>query len=277
MSRYPRKLLTTAAVAAWLSACGPQVDAENAPVTVDGMGPVTASRVTSDTDAVVQTSSFRTVLYSERDVEVTARMRGVVRAQLAELGDAVAQGAILAMLEDERETASLHSAQAALELARNERIRAIQLRKSEMITQAELDGAVYREKAADAAVRDALVRLGYTRVRAPFAGSVTQRMVRAGQTVNEGDPLFRVTAPRPLRAMLRLPELEARGLAIGQALSLHADDGSAIQTRVARISPAVDPASGTIEVLLDVPAPASLRPGSTVTLELSRTAVKASQ
>ena len=35
-----------------------------------------------------------------------------------------------------------------------------------------------------------------------------------------------------------------------------------------RVSPAVDPASGTIEVLIDVANPRGLRPGSAVTLQL---------
>lgn len=255
-------------------ACGPEVDAEGAPVNLGAI----AKSADAVNEHVVPATEFKTILYSERDAEVTARKDGVVRIQNAELGDAVAQNAVLAVLEDEREVAALQSAQAALELARNEGVRARKLRESQMFTQADLDAAVYKEKAAEAAVRDAEVRLSYTRIRAPFAGRIAQRTVRVGQTVREGDPLFRVTATQPLRAALRLPELDARLLKIGQSVVLHGEDGGSVKAKVARVAPTVDPASGTVEVLLDVPTPGSLRPGSTVSLATARgTAVKAAQ
>jgi RND family efflux transporter MFP subunit len=254
--------------------CGPQVDAQNAPASPSGVGDAMATV----SHAAPEVASFKTILYSERDAEVTARMDGVVRAQHAELGDAVGQNAVLAVLEDEREQAALQSAQAAVDLARSERTRASKLRESEMITQADLDAAIYKEKAAEAALRDAQVELGYTRVRAPFAGRISQRLIRVGQTVRVGDPLFRVTAPQPLRAALRLPELEAIRLKRGQSVALRGEDGSTVNASVARISPTVDAASGTIEVLLDVARPGTLRPGSTVTLATApSTSVKAAQ
>jgi RND family efflux transporter MFP subunit len=138
-----------------------------------------------------------------------------------------------------------------------------------MITQAELDAAVYKEKAAEATARTAQVELGYTRIRAPFRGRVAQRFVRVGQTVRAGDALFRVTAPAPLRAALRIPEQQAGALTAGSVVRLAGEDGGQVEGRVLRISPAVDPASGTIEVLIDVAQPRNLRPGSAVTLQIA--------
>jgi multidrug efflux pump subunit AcrA (membrane-fusion protein) len=88
--------------------------------------------------------------------------------------------------------------------------------------------------------------------------------VRLGEFVEEGQPLYRVTAMRPLRAQIRVPELAARRIARGDPVALRALDGREVQGRVARIAPTIDPASGTVEVLVDVPDPRGLPPGATV-------------
>jgi multidrug efflux pump subunit AcrA (membrane-fusion protein) len=93
---------------------------------------------------------------------------------------------------------------------------------------------------------------------------VTRRFVRLGTYVEEGDPLYRVTALRPLRALVRVPEVAASGIERGHPMVLEALDGTRVAARVARVAPAVDPASGTVDVLLDIPDPGSLRPGSSV-------------
>ena len=269
--------LALVSVSALLVACGQRIEAESTKAS-GAAAPAVSTPALPAVDPEPATPGLKTTLYSEHDAAVTARTEGVIRTVTVELGDRVAEGAVLALLEDEKEMAALQSAQAAAELARSERVRASALRTSEMITQAELDAAVYKEKAAEAAVRTAQVEVGYTRVRAPFSGRVAERSVRVGQTVKQGEPLYRVTAPAPLRAALRVPERELGALAIGSRVSLLAENGSIVTGKVLRISPTVDPASGTIEVLVDVPEPRGLRPGSAVTLQLgSAELVKAAQ
>jgi membrane fusion protein (multidrug efflux system) len=253
-----------------LIACGQRIEADTSPASTAAEPLVKAAP--APLVEAPQLAAFKTTLYSEHDADVTARMEGVIRSIGAELGDGVAAGAVLAQLEDEREAAAFHSAQAALELARAERTRASTLRSSEMITQAELDAAIYKEKAAEAAARTALVELGYTRIRAPFRGRVAQRFVRVGQTVRAGEPLFRVTAPAPLRAALRIPEQQAGVLTVGSTVGLVGENGGRVAGKVLRISPAVDAASGTIEVLVGVAQPRGLRPGSAVSWQLAEAA-----
>ncbi len=207
---------------------------------------------------------FATVLYSEHDAEVSTRIAGVVRSFAVELGDVVRAGQLLAVLHDEQEAAAVESARATLELARIEHSRAAHLGEQQMLSQAEVDRAAYLVRAAEAALKEAQVRLDYTRIRAPFAGVISRRFIRTAQTVEERAPLFRVTALHPLRAQLRISELEARGLRPGQELRLRSPGGEEVRGVIARIAPAVDPVSGTVEVLVNVPTPGGLRPGSSV-------------
>jgi RND family efflux transporter MFP subunit len=214
--------------------------------------------------------TLTSVLYSENDSDVGARSAGVVQRYLVDLGDRVEAGQLLAVLQDEREIAAVSAARAAQELAELEHERARRLMEENVITRAEMDQAVYRLRATQAAAEEAAVRLEYTRIRAPFDGVVTRRYIRVGQGVEERAPLFRVTALRPLRALLRVPEVDAVRVAPGQAIRLRDLEGAEVIGAVARISPAIDPASGTVEVLVEIADPGRLRPGSAVSVDLSR-------
>jgi RND family efflux transporter MFP subunit len=172
------------------------------------------------------------------------------------------------VLADEEEAAAMESARATLDLARLEHERALQLREKNLLSQADLEQAAYRIRATQAMVREAEVRLGYTRIRAPFAGVLSRRFIRVGQSVEKAEPLFRVTALSPLRAQIRVPELQARTLARGQTLRFRSPGGEEVTGSISRIAPAVDPASGTVEVLVSIPSPGGLRPGSAVTVAL---------
>ncbi len=267
------------AVACQLAACGTEVqadgDAVNAVVAAAGSqasegapgrdsAPLETPSVGAREPDPSGAEALYTVLYSERDAEIRARRDGHVRAVAAELGDRVAEAQQLGVLESEEEEAAVESARAALEYERHREGRTRTLAEGDLTTRAELEEATFRLRAAEAALRDAIARLDRTRIRAPFAGLVTRRFVRLGSYVEEGDPLFRITAPRPLRALVRVPEAEAASVERGLRVMLEAVDGTRVGGVVARVAPAVDPASGTVDVLIDVPDPGPLRPGSSV-------------
>jgi RND family efflux transporter MFP subunit len=279
-----------------LLACGPEVRARDVPP-IDGVpanhalaaGTVTttdaayvatqaawpaaeaSSGFASATAAVSGPIVLPVLVYSDLDADVAARTAGVIARISAELGDAVRAGQVLAIMDDGREMARLAAAAAAAERARGEYERMEGLRQSGFATQAELDEARYQLSTSEAALRVAQVELEYTRVLAPFAGVVTRRHTGMGRPVREGEPLFRVTALQPLKAVARLPERDARGLRRGTVAALLDDAGVEIRAIISRIAPAVEPGSGTVEVLFDVPRPGTLLPGSSATVRLDRT------
>jgi membrane fusion protein, multidrug efflux system len=256
----PCTLTLIAFAAALLAGCSHEVATDDAlPMTAGLLALPTA-------DANPVEPVLASVLYSERDAEMRARARGVVIEVIAELGDPVEAGQILARLDDGEQRAALAVAEATLELARLEHGRIMALREADVIEPAEADRATYRLRTAEAERDRASALLEYTRIRAPFDGVVARRFIRLGEMVDEGSPLFRVTAPRPLRVRIMVPEDRALALRVGQQARLLGAAGVAPAT-IARISPAVDPASGSLEALLDVPRPGPLRPGSAVRVE----------
>lgn len=124
---------------------------------------------------------------------------------------------------------------------------------------------------ARAAVAAAEAQLELTRVTAPAAGTVLARSVEPGDAVLPGQALLELSldGPTELVAFPReenLPELRPGAPALASADAFPMDTFPA---RVAWISPAVDPAQGTVEVRLAVPDPPPyLRADMTVSINV---------
>jgi multidrug efflux pump subunit AcrA (membrane-fusion protein) len=96
--------------------------------------------------------------------------------------------------------------------------------------------------------------------------------VREGQNVAKGDRLFWVTAESPLLMRFTLPEKMFGHVRAGQTFEITSADvaGEKHTARVKEISPVVDPASGTFEVLVElVGERGSFRPGMTAEVHLN--------
>jgi RND family efflux transporter MFP subunit len=260
--------------------CGPEVSADDvadaahrpqsAPVQAPEAGATILETGLNTPSEPLASVEGTAILYSDLDAEVAPQMNGVVTVVAVDLGDAVQTGQMLAGLDDRRQVARVSSATAARDLAQAEFTRAQSLLESGFVTRAEYDGARYRLGMVEAALLEAEVELAHTRIAAPFAGVVTRRMTGVGRAVTEGEALFRITTLQPLRALVRLPEVDAHSIRIGSAALLVGDDGAGVPAVVARVSPAVDPGSGTVEVLLAVPRPGLLRPGSAAVAQFPR-------
>ncbi len=134
--------------------------------------------------------------------------------------------------------------------------------------------ARFREEAAaaDADLSSANLQLEQSRIVAPFAGVVGRSTVRPAQEVKPGDVLFWITAEAPLQVLFTVPETAMGAFTKGKPLELTTADYPALhqQGRIARVSPVVDPASGSIQVIGAVVHPSPLlKPGMTMQVRLA--------
>jgi membrane fusion protein (multidrug efflux system) len=135
-----------------------------------------------------------------RDVEIRARVSGILEKRTYEEGDPVKAGAVLFRIDPqpyrialEEARAQLDQARAALEQAEREAKRLEGLAKERAISQREYDTAVSTAKSSGAAVnvaraqvRSAELNLSYTTVTAPISG-ITGRALRSeGSLVSAG-------------------------------------------------------------------------------------------
>jgi HlyD family secretion protein len=108
-------------------------------------------------------------------------------------------------------------------------------------------------------------------VVAGVSGVLAEMPLEEGQWVRPGDYLARVVQPGRLRAELRIPETQARDVAIGQRAWIDTRNDT-IPGRVVRIDPAVQSGSVMVDVRLEGALPKEARPDLSVdgTIELER-------
>jgi HlyD family secretion protein len=108
-------------------------------------------------------------------------------------------------------------------------------------------------------------------VRSPQAGVLQELPVELGQWVNSGATLAKVVQPGTLKAVLRIPETQAKDIAVGQPASIDTRNG-VVPGRVTRIDPAAQNGTVTVDVALTGPLPRGARPDMSVdgTVDLER-------
>jgi HlyD family secretion protein len=111
------------------------------------------------------------------------------------------------------------------------------------------------------------------KVRAGIDGVLQQLPVEEGQQVQQGMNLARVAQPDNLIAELRIPETQARDVALGQKVEVDTRNGI-VEGAVLRIDPAVQGGSVQVDVELTGPMPRGARPDLSVdgTIEIERLA-----
>jgi HlyD family secretion protein len=109
------------------------------------------------------------------------------------------------------------------------------------------------------------------RVRAGIEGVLQLVPVEVGQQVTPGTNLARVARPDRLKAVIRVPETQARDVVPGQKAVVDTRNG-VVEARVVRVDPAVQNGTVTVDLTLLGELPRGARPDLTVdgTIELER-------
>ena len=258
--------------------------------------PATANPPASASPERTKAGDILSVLTVEHQVDIAAQRDGVVTAISKDEGSAVKTGEILAQLDDRSLQMELIKANDDLQVEDNNRKykeaelkaksaayhRQQQLRALGLSSDADLEAAEFQEKAAEYDLHgyEALVESGHaeinrlqleadqTRIHAPFSGVVVRRYVREGQAISKGDKCFRVSQLAPLQVQFQIPESSGKRPAVGAPveLSLVEDSARRLNAHVVKVSPTIDAASDSYDVLAQLAGPtiSDLRPGMAV-------------
>ncbi|MDH3627738.1 MAG: efflux RND transporter periplasmic adaptor subunit [Acidobacteriota bacterium] len=213
---------------------------------------------------------FSTNLETEKQVKVVSQARRLVIDLKVEEGDSVKENQILLRLQDDEQRSQLAKVRSQLAKAQREYTNQERLYKQDLISEDAYTNATYEMEQLEISLADAERELSYTEVRAPIRGTVTSRMINLGDQVQIGQELFEIVDFNSMVARIFVPEKHLPRLSRGQDSRMTAQAGArqAYTGRVTRISPVVDPKSGTIKVTIGVGNQAGLRPGMYVDVEL---------
>lgn len=211
---------------------------------------------TVERGAITATISAASTIEAERQVTVNAESTGRLVDLTVEEGDKVKAGQVLARIRFDAQANSLLRANTSLAKAQADFERIEQLYMEKVVGQEEYLKARNALDVAELDLRDRAREMKNTKVTAPFAGTVTQRMVTEGGFVSNGAQLLQVTDFDTLVARVFVPEKELDRVRVGQdALVVgKAAKGRKGTGKVLRISPTVDAGTGTIKMTIALPA-----------------------
>ena len=194
-------------------------------------------------------------------IEVRSRLNGDINAVYVQEGQRVSAGQVLARFESSQQESAKRGAEADREAARSQLQTATwaaeqsaALFKAGAIAEQEHRAAQQSVVAAQAAVAASEARLRTadavstdTRVLAPSSGVIEKRIVQPGERVSVSTPLFTLVRNEILELAANVPARLANLVQPGQVVRLNLD-GRTIESKVARVSPTVDPVSRSVTV-----------------------------
>jgi membrane fusion protein (multidrug efflux system) len=211
---------------------------------------------------------------AERKAFVMPKVKGEIRSVLADEGQRVREGQVLARLDGDQLRLEVALAAATMRKLERDYQRNTELQDKGLISAVSIDNLKYELEAAKASWELARLQLSYTDIRSPISGTVTQRLdvVKVGNTVtpvggvieSADSSLFVVEDLDSLILRVNVPERELAKLSVGQLaeLSFDAVPGRSFAGQIALISPYVDAATATFGVRIRVTETGGLlRPG----------------
>jgi membrane fusion protein (multidrug efflux system) len=196
---------------------------------------------------IYDTYETTTTIGSDAEASVLARVPGEVVEILAEEGDRVEEGQVLARLDGERLRLKMLQAKASLDMTSREYERFVSLRERGLVSASALESLKFDVDALTASYELTRLNYNYTKVRAPISGLISSRDVKTGTHVEIGAPLFRIAETSKLVAYLHIPQVELARIETGDEAIVHVDamPGHEFRATLARISPTVDTRNGT--------------------------------
>jgi multidrug efflux pump subunit AcrA (membrane-fusion protein) len=126
------------------------------------------------------------------------------------------------------------------------------------------------KESAEGRYRAAAAQLGYSEIRSPIDGVVTDRPLYVGDLAAANQPILTLMDTSRLIAKVHIPQSDAAVLKVGDRAELKlASLEQPVNAHVSLVSPALDPGSTTIEVWLEPSKrDSALKPGMTVSVSI---------
>jgi membrane fusion protein (multidrug efflux system) len=232
---------------------------------------------TTVTSATVKEEDWAPILSAVGSVSavqgaiLSTDLAGTVAEVKFESGAVAKKGDVLVRLDASSEEGQLRTAEADLELARQDLGRTRDLAGRKVISKAELDAAESKFKQKEGAVGNMRAMVGKKEVRAPFDGQLGIRQVNVGQMINAGQQVVALTALDPVYVDFALPQQELAKLSAGFEVRVHTDavPGREFKGKLTAVNSMVDTVTRnvTLQATLDNPDHA-LRPGTFAKVEV---------
>ncbi len=278
--------ITVIVVVAVMAGCSSEPKSvQAAPEVVSGLQVVSAELAVIP-DVVKAVGTVR----AAQTTQIAAQVMGNIVALNVREGDRVSRGQVLIVIDDTQARAAAERAQAAVLAAEKDIVAAQseatlaestfkryenlwqknsvsaqefdEIKARAQAAQARLELANAGQQQARAALAQANAQLGYSRVRAPFDGVITEKKADLGTVAAPGMPLLTVEDTRRYQLEVTVDESQAAAVKMGAAVPVGLDaTARQVTAKVAQVVPASDPGSHSFIVKLDLPSAPDVRSG----------------
>ena len=202
-------------------------------------------------------TDLRSQVLTQRGVMATIRTQHIGALQEAAAADSLAKRNLMSAFEVNTKKALAEEFTTRLGVERDR----LQLMEEAIETQIATQASQVEQLKAIAANQRS--RLQALQVRAPDAGVLQELTLQLGQWVPEGTTLAKVVQPGSLKAVLRIPESQAKDVTVGQKASIDTRNGL-VAGHVSRKDPSALGGSVTVDVTIDGPLPSGAVPDLSV-------------
>lgn len=210
-------------------------------------------------------TNLRSQILTQEGAVATARTQFVSAVQEAEAADSLRLRNLISEFELKNRKAQAEEFTTRLRIERER----LELMTAAIDSQIAVQAGQVAQLKAIAANQQA--RLRSLQVRAPDDGVLQELTLQLGQWVPEGTTLAKVVQPGRLKAQLRIPESQAKDVALGQAASIDTRNGI-VRGRVSRKDPSAVGGTVLVDVMLEGELPAGAVPDLSVdgTIEIQK-------
>ena len=225
-------------------------DSALADTTIQKIDAIPVETAEAKTGGISSYLLFNSTIETEAAVEIYPQVSGLVERIVMEEGDRVSVGDTLLLIDDDQLQIVAQEAEVNLKHSQMGFERTEEMFRRKLISSQEFENKRYELDQAKLRWERAKLELEHAIIHAPFSGVITERHVQIGARVAPGTKLF---------ALIKLDDMIARVFVPGQYLMAITNDQDAVITSdflegrsfqgwVKRISPVVDPKSGTFKV-----------------------------
>ena len=242
------------------------------------MGQITVSTTTATTMNLNEEDSVMGMIYSRSSPDIAAEVSGRVISVIADIGDAVDKGQVLAQIDSEKYDLQLAQSKAEiarlsallvnqeLDLKRAEKLFKDSLVSEEMVdrTRAEFTALSEQINAANAQLRNSERLIEETKIKAPIKTQVSAKHIDIGDFVQNGMIVYELVDTKNLRVALSFPEYQSlklkKGLKVFLTTPTSRDQN--VETIIKEIKPNVNSNNRSITAIVDFDNPGSWVPGA---------------
>ena len=197
---------------------------------------------------------FNSTVETEAAVEIYPQISGLVERIVAEEGDRVEEGDTLLFIDDDQLRLAAEEAEVNFVHLEKGFERTEEMSRRKLISKQEFENKRYEMDQARLRRERAKLELEHSIIRVPFSGVITERHVQVGARVGPSSNLFSLIKLDDMITRVFVPGQYLMAISADQEAMITSDflQGKRFEGWVKRISPVVDPKSGTFKVTVGV-------------------------